>query len=58
MEYVFGLVDFSVRRIENLMSYPVLYSAVTYTTLLADRFRNQREFCSITSRTALLRYAW
>jgi predicted DCC family thiol-disulfide oxidoreductase YuxK len=36
MYYVFGLVDFSVRGIENLMNYPVLYSALTFGTLFAE----------------------
>lgn len=36
MYYVFGLVDFSVHRVENLMSYPVLYSGLTIATLFAE----------------------
>jgi len=36
MYYVFGIVDFSVRGIENLMNYPVLYSALTFATLFAE----------------------
>ena len=34
--YVFGIVDFNVRGIENLMNYPVLYSALTFATLFAE----------------------
>lgn len=36
MYYVFGIVDFSVHGIENLMNYPVLYSALTFGTLFAE----------------------
>jgi hypothetical protein len=36
MYYVFGIVDFNVRGIENLMNYPVLYSALTFGTLLVE----------------------
>jgi hypothetical protein len=36
MYYVFGIVDFSVHGIENLMNYPVLYSALTFATLFAE----------------------
>jgi len=33
MYYAFGLVDFNVHGIENLMNYPVLYSAMTFGML-------------------------
>ena len=36
MYYVFGIVDFSIHGIENLMNYPVLYSALTFATLFAE----------------------
>ena len=36
MYYVFGLVDFNVHGIENLMNYPVLYSAMTYAMLFVE----------------------
>jgi hypothetical protein len=36
MYYVFGIVDFNVRGIENLMNYPVLYSALTFGTLFVE----------------------
>jgi hypothetical protein len=34
--YIFGLVDFNVRGVEQLMNYPVIYSATTYGALLAE----------------------
>jgi len=36
MYYVFGIVDFNVRGVENLMNYPVVYSALTFGTLFAE----------------------
>ena len=34
--YVFGLTMMNVRGVEQLMNYPVLYSALAYSTLLAE----------------------
>ncbi|HXX93752.1 MAG TPA: HTTM domain-containing protein, partial [Planctomycetota bacterium] len=36
MYYVFGLVDFNVRGVEQLMNYPVLYSALTFSMLFFE----------------------
>lgn len=36
MYYVFGIVDFNVQGIENLMNYPALYSAMTYDMLFVE----------------------
>jgi hypothetical protein len=36
MYYVFGLVDFNVRGVEQLMNYPVLTSAMTYLLLFIE----------------------
>lgn len=36
MYYAFGLVDFNVHGIENLMNYPVLYSAMTFGMLFIE----------------------
>lgn len=36
MYYIFGIVDFNVRGVETLMNFPVLYSAMTYGTLLVE----------------------
>jgi hypothetical protein len=36
MYYVFGLIDFNIRGVENLMNYPVVYSALTFATLFVE----------------------
>jgi predicted DCC family thiol-disulfide oxidoreductase YuxK len=36
MYYVLGLVDFSHAGVERLMNHPVLYSALTFSTLFAE----------------------
>jgi predicted DCC family thiol-disulfide oxidoreductase YuxK len=36
MYYVFGIIDFNIRGIENLMNYPVLYSALTFGMLFFE----------------------
>jgi hypothetical protein len=36
MYYVFGLVDFNVRGVEQLMNYPLIYSSLTYAVLLVE----------------------
>jgi len=36
MYYVFGLVDFNVRGVEQLMNYPLAYSFLTYAVLLVE----------------------
>lgn len=36
MYYAFGLVDFNVHGIENLMNYPVVYSAMTFAMLFIE----------------------
>lgn len=36
MYYVFGLVDFNKRGVEQLMNYPVVYSALTYGVMAAE----------------------
>jgi len=36
MYYAFGLVDFNVPGIENLMNYPVVYSAMTFGMLFIE----------------------
>lgn len=34
--YVFGLTDFHVRGVEQLMNYPLLYSPLTFVTLIGE----------------------
>jgi predicted DCC family thiol-disulfide oxidoreductase YuxK len=36
MYYIFGLVDFNVRGVEQLMNYPLAYSFLTYAVLLVE----------------------
>lgn len=36
MYYVFGLVDFNVRGVEQLMNYPLVYSGLTFAVLLVE----------------------
>lgn len=36
MYYAFGLVDFNVHGVENLMNYPVVYSAMTFGMLFIE----------------------
>jgi len=36
MYYVFGLVDFNVRGVEQLMNLPLVYSSLTFAVLLAE----------------------
>jgi hypothetical protein len=36
MYYVFGLVDFNVRGVEQLMNYPLVYSFLTYAVLATE----------------------
>lgn len=36
MYYVFGLVDFNIRGVEQLMNYPVVYSSLTFAVLFVE----------------------
>ena len=36
MYYVFGLVDFNVRGVEQLMNYPLVYMTFTYASLVSE----------------------
>jgi predicted DCC family thiol-disulfide oxidoreductase YuxK len=36
MYYVFGLVDFNIRGVEQLMNYPIVYSSLTYAVLFTE----------------------